>query len=403
MTALTGKDRRAAGPSAPLRAALAAVLALALVAPALAALACPSPALAVETSKESFEAKYKDDYHQAIKDRKKDSSITTNTMWTDDDLMMGACGEYPGFDVVNAGPWVSYFVYSTAEGIASFCVDCGEAMLQCISSSGLLKLDFTGEGSDFAKMYSAAADVSVKVIQPICVGFLGLACVWALLEFSKEVSTNRGDHFSMAGNYVWIIVKFAAIMTLISHTTMVCGGIYEVFLWVSSHIAGLLSQSNINSDFFNGYMISMQSLTYNQLGQALVMGVTAVVIVVICAITVLKVLVLVITRMFELYVMTAFAGFPMVMLTVRETRPSGVGYFKKFAGTCLQAAVLIVIIGFAGLFFSVATSVLHVDGDNLGIAGTIINILAPVAGCFAFSTMASRSKQIADTIMGAGA
>lgn len=56
MTALTGKDRRAAGPSAPLRAALAAVLALALAAPALAALACPSPALAVETSKESFEA-----------------------------------------------------------------------------------------------------------------------------------------------------------------------------------------------------------------------------------------------------------------------------------------------------------------------------------------------------------
>ena len=49
----------------------------------------------------------------------------------------------------------------------------------------------------------------VKVIQPICVGFLGLACVWALLEFSKEVSTNRGDHFSMAGNYVWIIVKFS--------------------------------------------------------------------------------------------------------------------------------------------------------------------------------------------------
>ena len=112
-----------------MRAALAAVLALALVAPALAALACPSPALAVETSKESFEAKYKDAYHQAIKDRKKDPSITTHSMWTDDDLMLGACGEYPGFDVVNAGPGVSYFVYSTAEGIASFCVDCGEAML----------------------------------------------------------------------------------------------------------------------------------------------------------------------------------------------------------------------------------------------------------------------------------
>ena len=51
MTALTGNIRRAGGPAAPMRAALAAVLALALVAPALAALACPSPALAVETSK----------------------------------------------------------------------------------------------------------------------------------------------------------------------------------------------------------------------------------------------------------------------------------------------------------------------------------------------------------------
>ncbi|MFR3091616.1 MAG: hypothetical protein ACLTMP_07780 [Eggerthella lenta] len=61
-------------------------------------------------------------------------------------------------------------------------------MLQCISSSGLSGLDHR-RGSDFAKMYSAAADASVKVIQPIC-GFLGSAW-WALLEFSKEVSTNR--------------------------------------------------------------------------------------------------------------------------------------------------------------------------------------------------------------------
>ena len=337
MTALTGKDRRAAGPSAPLRAALAAVLALALAAPALAALACPSPALAVETSKESFEAKYKDDYHQAIKDRKKDSSITTNTMWTDDDLMMGACGEYPGFDVVNAGPWVSYFVYSTAEGIASFCVDCGEAMLQCISSSGLLKLDFTGKGSDFAKMYSAAAEVSVKVIQPICVGFLGLACVWALLEFSKEVSTNRGDHFSMAGNYVWIIVKFSLVILV---STGLC---------------------------------------------------------------LIKVLTLTITRMFEIYLMTAFAGFPLVMLTTRETRPSGIGYFKKFAGVCLQAAILITIIAFAGICFSAAGSLLATK-PNPGIddaVWTIISLLASMAGCYGFSALCGQSKHIADTIMGA--
>ena len=39
------------------------------------------------------------------------------------------------------------------------------------------------------------------------------------------------DSFSMAGNYVWIIVKFSLVMVLISHTVQLCGGVYEVFLW----------------------------------------------------------------------------------------------------------------------------------------------------------------------------
>ena len=69
----------------------------------------------------------------------------------------------------------------------------------------------TGRGAVCAKMYAAAADVAVKVIQPICVGLLGLACVGALLEFSKEVSTNRGDHFSMAGNYVCSCLPLSAV------------------------------------------------------------------------------------------------------------------------------------------------------------------------------------------------
>lgn len=85
MTALTGKDRRAAGPLPPCAPrSRPCWRSRSSRRPGRTGL--PSPALAVETSKESFEAKYKDDYHQAIKDRKKDPSITTNTMWTDDDL-----------------------------------------------------------------------------------------------------------------------------------------------------------------------------------------------------------------------------------------------------------------------------------------------------------------------------
>ena len=107
--------------------------------------------------------------------------------------------------------------------------------------------------------------------------------------------------------------------------------------------------------------------------------------------------------MFEIYLMTAFAGFPLVMLTTRETRPSGVGYFKKFAGVCLQAAILITIIAFAGICFSAAGSLLATK-PNPGIddaVWTIISLLASMAGCFGFSALCGQSKHIADTIMGA--
>ena len=234
-------------------------------------------------------------------------------------------------------------------------------------------------------------------------GFLGLACVWALLEFSKEVSTNRGDHFSMAGNYVWIIVKFSLVMVLISHTVQLCGGVYEVFLWVANKVSDTLAAGQIGGVGFNSFMLSMMEIRYSQFAWSVGYALVALVILVSTGLCLIKVLTLTITRMFEIYLMTAFAGFPLVMLTTRETRPSGIGYFKKFAGVCLQAAILITIIAFAGICFSAAGSLLATK-PNPGIddaVWTIISLLASMAGCYGFSALCGQSKHIADTIMGA--
>lgn len=128
MTALTGKDsaRRA---SAPLHAALAAVLALALVAPALAA----RPAHLPGPGRGDLQGELRGEiqgrlppgdqgpqerpqqHHEHHVDRRRPHD--------------GRLRGVSGFRCRKRGPWVSYFVYSTAEGIASFCVDCGEAML----------------------------------------------------------------------------------------------------------------------------------------------------------------------------------------------------------------------------------------------------------------------------------
>ena len=150
-------------------------------------------------------------------------------------------------------------------------------------------------------------------------------------------------------------------------------------------------------------MLSMMEIRYSQFAWSVGYALVSLVILVSTGLCLIKVLTLTITRMFEIYLMTAFVGFPLVMLTTRETRPSGIGYFKKFAGVCLQAAILITIIAFAGICFSAAGSLLATK-PNPGIddaVWTIVSLLASMAGCFGFSALCGQSKQIADTIMGA--
>ena len=66
-------------------------------------------------------------------------------------------------------------------------------------------------------------------------------------------------------------------------------------------------------------------IRYSQFAWSVGYALVSMVILVSTGLCLIKVLTLTITRMFEIYLMTAFAGFPLVMLTTRETRPSGIG------------------------------------------------------------------------------
>ena len=373
------------------RAALAALVALAVCLSA--ALAAPEPAHAFDGS----------DWQANIDNRKAGTADSWDDEWLGGD-------KYPVFDILQGqtdiGACLTYWVYSNViEGASSSFISTSSGLLDAVSSSSMLENNFDGTEADgsegaFATVYRTVSSISNNVVQPVAEGFLGLACVLALLEFSKEVATNKGDHFSMAGNYVWIIVKFALIGVLISHIVMLCGGVYEVFLWVAKHVSATMSSAGISAGAFDSFMIQLQKTSYREFGSTIVLFIVAGAMCLTTAVTVVKVAVLTVTRMFEIYVMTAFAGFPLVMVTTRETRPSGIGYFKKLGGVCLQAAVLIVIIGFAGVFFSAATAVLSSSMSD-GFIGSVVSAIASIAGCYAFSVMASQSRHIADTIMGA--
>lgn len=313
-----------------------------------------------------------------------------------DDRPLG--GEaYPGFDIANPFIGLKYFVFTLLENMSGTLISICNELFAAIGDTDTLTLELSD--SAYASVYSGVKDVISKVVVPVSDGFLGLALVIEMLRFSRDVATSKGDHFSMAGNYVWILVKFAAMAVLISHVDMLCEGIYELFLVVAQQIKDTFEGTPLSADTFDSFMLYMQEIPYKDFGNVVIMWIASFAVLVAVSVTVLRVLVLMVTRMFEVYVRMAFAGFPLIMVASREMRESGLRYFKEFSGVCLQAAVLIVMISFAGVIMSAVAPLLHVEGG--GIVGPIVNILATIAGVMGVNAVIGQSRAIAERIMGA--
>lgn len=307
---------------------------------------------------------------------------------------------YPGFDIANPFIYVRYWLFTLIETFCGLLVDICNGLFGFLGQTDALTLDFNS--STYADVYNAAVSISQTLVQPVAVGFLGMALVIELLNFSKDLLGGKGNTgYEHLGSYVWIIVKASVIATLIGHATLITGAIYEVFLWLTRHIVSLLSAINISGDFFDTFMVGLQEVTYANFGQVFIFWLVAIVMLVVVAITVLRVIVLMVTRMMEIYAMASFAGFPLVMLMSRQTRDSGVRYLKSFASVCFQASILVMLVFFSATVMSGVMDLVDTSGIQPAVAGVLIAALAPIAGCFGINAVIGQSREIAGRILGA--
>lgn len=294
-------------------------------------------------------------------------------------------------------PFITQAIYGAVESFCGTLTDLSEEMLESIYSFDGLVLDI--DDDSYKEVYTACKTISTKAIEPIAVAFLAMALVIELLEFSRDVA-QKNDHFAMLGSYVWILVKFALVMTLVGHTTLLTTGIYELFAMLANFIADLLSSTSISTGMFSAFMVSLQELTFSQAGVMALYALLSLVAVAVAAIVVFRVLITVVVRMFEIYIMTAFSGLPMVMLVNRQTRQGGLRYFQQYAGACLQAAVLIVTIAFAGSIVGSVSMLMSVPSTMSGPVAVVLNVLAPIAGMLAIGAMVNQSREFANRIVG---
>ncbi len=301
-------------------------------------------------------------------------------------------------------PCLKYFVYEALESAAGAVADATDDLFDSISSISVFDSDYTGYdagGSEtmFRRVYLLVAQIQESAVSPVALGFLGIALVLEMLEFSREVSGHNNDALGSMGNYLWIVVKYAVLIQLIENVDLLCGSVFEVFNWVAEQAASVTTSFSTTVDFAST-LLGMQSVTYEDFGLAFLYVLLVVVLFVSVVVLVVRILVVSVTRLIEVYVMSAFAAFPIVMLCHRQTKDAGVRYLRSYAAACLQVAVLAFLVAVSGLVISACTTLFTVPSGVTGFTAALMGVIGPLAGCLAAQALVQQSRALSDKIMG---
>ena len=105
-------------------------------------------------------------------------------------------------------------------------------------------------------------------------------------------------------------------------------------------------------------------------------------------------------RVFEVCVRMVFSGFAFVMLANQSTRESGMRYIKQFAGVCVQALVVLLVVGLGSVFIRQSVGLFTASGPDTLIA-SFMSLVGPMVSCIVMFLMVKQSREIANAVVGA--
>lgn len=303
--------------------------------------------------------------------------------------------------VAGIGTSMGKALYDILANGADLCAMTAGLVMSNIGVDGLFGSFSTG---DWVGVYRACVAVADRAVIPIATGFLGLLMVAELIAFAKDGASGRGRD-DLWGSYLFIVVKYMIIQTLITNITLVMAGIYSLVAEIGNFMVGTLGMAGTlaggNWGVLQAVDAALTSITYDQgAGAALLVLLVALVSMCTCVLTYIYVQVVFVMRMFELYVRTAFAAFPAVMCASRQTRDGGIRYFKKYAGCCLQALIVVLVISLGGLVMQICGNIRTITTGNV-VADLVIAAVPPLVGALAMFMMVKQSREFADQLVGA--
>lgn len=383
---------------APLaRTALAVLLAVLLVG-ATASLAMPEAAWAITAGELDINAQPKEDAPWEYQD---DYCDTDSKDTSSDDLFSATNATFDVFSLGNVGNFLSRWLYGMFGGAISMLSSAADEFMSLIGTGSLIGDVFSSGEGEYASALSTVLSVANNVIIPISNGFLGLSLIFALMSFGREAGMGGRHGTDLFAGYLWIAVKYVLLSSCITHSVSIMRGIFDLVNNVGSGIQQFASLDTLDFSAFSDSMMEVtRSITYQDgIGVMIVLLLIAFAGVIASALTAVYTQVLIVVRIFEICLLMCFSGIAFVMLGHQGTRESGVRYIKRFGSCCVQALVLLLVVGLGSVFMGAAAA-LFVDTPSEGILGFLIKAIGPIVSCIAIFLMVKQSRDIANSIVG---
>ena len=237
--------------------------------------------------------------------------------------------------------------------ITDFIMNMIESILSGVGSTGISRMDLLATPETYnAALYSGVMTIMDNAVMPIAYILLGLLFMLEIYNITIRTEGMNNFGFEIAFR---VMFKIVLIKLVIDSTPLIMGAIYSISTEVINNISGIFAGgSSLASPDFQTIRNEIDELKILQ--QTLVAA-QVLIIWLVYKFSIIVVQVIMIGRMFEIYIHLALAPLPLATLPNVELSGVAKNFLKSFAAVSIQGAIIFIVLGMYNVIISNAVSV----------------------------------------------
>ena len=237
--------------------------------------------------------------------------------------------------------------------ITDFIMNMIESILSGVGSTGISRMDLLATPETYnAALYSGVMTIMDNAVMPIAYILLGLLFMLEIYNITIRTEGMNNFGFEIAFR---VMFKIVLIKLVIDSTPLIMGAIYSISTEVINNISGIFAGgSSLTSPDFQTIRNEIDELKILQ--QTLVAA-QVLIIWLVYKFSIIVVQVIMIGRMFEIYIHLALAPLPLATLPNVELSGVAKNFLKSFAAVSIQGAIIFIVLGMYNVIISNAVSV----------------------------------------------